>query len=165
MKRIYLLRHAKAEWDGERPTDRDRRLSREGREEALAMGERMRKRAFFPEETICSTARRARETLEIIRSALPLSEPIFDPVLYEGRWPDFLPLLKETDKAAGSVLLVGHNPGISALFHRLAKEEQKTSCRDFQTCSLGVLSADIEQWSDLAFHDCDVLFFLRTDGP
>lgn len=162
MKRIYLLRHAKAEWNDETPSDYARPLSREGRKEALLMGEYMRKALMIPDAVLCSPARRTRETLEIIGENLVMPVPVFEPIIYESGCMDILCSLKDANDEASSVLLIGHNPTISVLFNFLVKKEQKTAAsRDFPTCSLGVLSSEIDHWKELAPNSCDTLLFIR----
>lgn len=162
MKRIYLLRHAKAEWDDENPSDYARLLSREGREEALAMGEYMRKASMIPDAVLCSPARRTRETLEIIGENLVMPIPLFEPVIYESGCTDLLYTLRDVRDDATSVLLVGHNPAISVLFNLLIQKEKRTAAsRDFPTCSLGVLSCEIDHWKDLTSNSCTILLFVR----
>ncbi len=64
MARLFLLRHAKAGWAQPGMRDFDRALEPSGAADAEAMGEAMRTHGYVPDLTLCSTAARARQTLE-----------------------------------------------------------------------------------------------------
>ncbi|RVB55078.1 histidine phosphatase family protein, partial [Mesorhizobium sp. M7A.F.Ca.CA.004.06.1.1] len=64
MSRLYLLRHAKAGWALPGMRDFDRPLDASGRSDAEMMGAAMRSRLYVPDRTLCSNAKRAKETLE-----------------------------------------------------------------------------------------------------
>ena len=63
MDRLFLLRHARAGWALPGVRDFDRPLDATGQAEAEATGEAMRTSGYIPDVTLCSNARRARETL------------------------------------------------------------------------------------------------------
>ncbi|TJW41644.1 MAG: histidine phosphatase family protein, partial [Mesorhizobium sp.] len=64
MSRLYLLRHAKAGWALPGVRDFDRPLDASGIADAETMGAAMRARDYIPDLTLCSNAKRARQTLE-----------------------------------------------------------------------------------------------------
>src|SRR5262245_47015244 len=64
MSRLYLLRHAKAGWAQPGMRDFDRPLEPLGRTDADSIGAAMRANAYIPDLVLCSTAKRARETLD-----------------------------------------------------------------------------------------------------
>ena len=63
MSRLYLLRHSKAGWALPGVRDFDRPLDASGLADAERLGLAMRAAAHVPDLTLCSNARRARETL------------------------------------------------------------------------------------------------------
>lgn len=121
MNRLYLMRHAPA---GPRPAgsgDRDRRLTPAGRRAVKALATRLKSAAVAPAIALCSPARRARESLDLLRAelgwdgAVTVEEP-----LYLADAPTLLARLRAVDAAVDSVLLVGHNPGLEDLTRMLA---------------------------------------------
>ena len=64
MHRLHLLRHAKSSWD-EGVDDRERKLNRRGREEAERVGEHLPAAIGRLDLVLCSSARRARETMTL----------------------------------------------------------------------------------------------------
>jgi phosphohistidine phosphatase len=70
---------------------------------------------------LCSTARRVRETLERIRPALGAADVRFEHELYGASAEALLARLREVPDTIGSVMLIGHNPGLQELALALAR--------------------------------------------
>ncbi len=66
MSQVYLLRHAKAVWPSPGQKDFDRTLDTAGIEAARILGQELRRSGLKPEIVVCSTAIRARQTLEYL---------------------------------------------------------------------------------------------------
>jgi len=114
MKRVYLLRHAKSSWKHPELADHDRPLAGRGKRAAKGIAKHMRARELEPELVLCSTARRARETLERIEPALGHTQVRVERELYGASAHDLLARLRRLPDDVGSVLVIGHNPGIHA---------------------------------------------------
>jgi hypothetical protein len=82
MKRLYLLRHAKSSWKDTSLPDHDRPLAGRGRRAAKAIAGHLSEQGIEPELVLCSTARRARETLERIEAARATSAVRVEDDLY-----------------------------------------------------------------------------------
>jgi phosphohistidine phosphatase len=116
---IVLLRHAKADWP--QVPDHERPLADRGRQDAPAAGRRLADDGLSPDLALCSTAARTRETWKLAAHELPhRPRTVYEERLYEATLGDLLALLGETPEDIGSVLLVGHNPGMHALADALA---------------------------------------------
>ena len=61
-RRLILTRHAKSAWDDPRLEDFDRPLNRRGLRAALELGEWLHSRGYEPDQVLCSSAQRTRET-------------------------------------------------------------------------------------------------------
>src|SRR5439155_14129399 len=66
---LYLLRHAKSSWDDAGLEDHDRPLSPRGRKAAGKMADHLRASGTRPALVLCSSALRARQTLERVAPA------------------------------------------------------------------------------------------------
>jgi phosphohistidine phosphatase len=118
-RRLYLLRHAKSSWEDQRLADHDRPLAPRGERAATAIGRHLREQRIEPELVLCSTARRARETLERIGLA---ERPVrIERELYGADPATLLGRLQEIPAAVGSVMVIGHNPGLEQLALALAR--------------------------------------------
>ena len=114
MRELILLRHAHAESASPGQDDHDRALAARGRSEAVAAGQWLRERGYIPDRVLCSTARRARETLDLVQDAIGHGETERTDAIYEAT-PGDLVALADTHREAPRLLLVGHNPGLEHL--------------------------------------------------
>src|SRR5262245_5412800 len=110
MKRLYLLRHAKSSWDDESLADHDRPLSARGRRAADAIGTYLREHGIEPELILCSSSTRTRETLARIGLDGEIERD-----LYGASASELLARVSELPPSLGSVMLIGHNPGMHDL--------------------------------------------------
>lgn len=106
---LFLLRHAKAGWAAPGMRDFDRPLDAVGEDDAEAVGVTMRERGYAPEVVICSSARRAKQTLDGIVHNLPASRIVYTDGLYSTDAPGYVDIVRNAGDA-GSILLIGHNP-------------------------------------------------------
>ena len=114
MRELILLRHAHAEAAAAGQDDTDRPLSRQGQAEAEAAGQWLKANGYLPDRVVCSSARRARETLEQVLSVIGYIEQRQEPRIYEATPGDLMAVADE-HKELSRVLLVGHNPGFEQL--------------------------------------------------
>ena len=119
MRFVYLLRHAKSSWKTGLP-DHERPLAPRGRRAAKAIASYRREQGIEPELVLCSTARRARETLEPLRRALGEPRVVTEARVYGASEDELLVLLRELAPEVGSAMVVGHNPGLALLVELLA---------------------------------------------
>src|SRR3954452_9870575 len=82
MSRLYLLRHAKAGWAAPGMRDFDRPLDPTGCTDADSIGAGMRAREYIPDLVLCSTAKRARETLDWVARHIGSPRAVFSDSLY-----------------------------------------------------------------------------------
>lgn len=121
-RRLLVLRHAKSSWDDPGLRDHDRPLAARGRRDLPRLAAELRRRALDVEVVLCSSARRARDTLTGVRPALPEAVSVrVDERLYGAGAPELLALLRLLSDEVGTVMLVGHNPGLEDLLHVLVR--------------------------------------------
>jgi phosphohistidine phosphatase len=109
MKRLILMRHAKSDWSGGPSSDHDRPLNPRGRRASAQLGDWLRAAALIPDEVLCSSAMRTRETC--LRLGLPQNVPVREIKALYLASADVI--LKTLQTAVGqTVLMLGHNPGI-----------------------------------------------------
>jgi phosphohistidine phosphatase len=76
-----------------------------------------------PDFVLCSTARRTRDTLAFLVPDLVDPRRVqFEDGLYEASAAGLLERLRTVPAAAGTVLLIGHNPGLTDLVNLLADD-------------------------------------------
>jgi phosphohistidine phosphatase len=146
VKRLLILRHAKSDWANSSLTDWERPLSERGMRDAPRVGELLRKQSIVPDMIITSDALRARTTATSVADTAGYTRDlVLEPVLYLAR-PDVIVgvLTALSDDNAGTVMIVGHNPGLEDLIERLSGEQFP-----MPTAALMQLDLPIERWSDL----------------
>jgi len=145
MKTLLVLRHAKSSWNDPALDDQERPLNKRGRRDAPRMGELVRECGLIPDVIISSDAVRARLTAEAVAEAARYAgEILLDPRLYLACPADILSLLTTVRENAGTVMIVGHNPGLETLVEQLTGERQ-----DLPTAALAQIHLPIDQWRDL----------------
>jgi phosphohistidine phosphatase len=118
-RKLLLLRHAKSAWP-EVP-DHERPLGRRGQRDAPVMGRWLRTAGHVPDQVLCSTARRARETWRLAQPGLGATPPVsFDDGVYDASATELLDLIRRAPPTARTLLVVGHDPAIPELALTLA---------------------------------------------
>lgn len=138
MHELILLRHAEALPAGGGDDDRQRPLSEHGRREAQDAGAWLARHGARPLRALCSPARRAEETAQLALAALADPPPLQQAGEIYDATPGELLALLDQHADAGTVLLVGHNPGIERLVALLV-EGRSDEFRGMPPAGLAVL--------------------------
>ncbi|HWE47250.1 MAG TPA: histidine phosphatase family protein [Caulobacteraceae bacterium] len=115
MQRLILLRHAKAERTATSGDDFDRALCERGKRDAKLMGEVLAERGVRPTRAWVSPALRTRETWAEAAPAFGFVEARFLNDLYHATASLMRRLIEGDEGEDGTVILVGHNPGLHQL--------------------------------------------------
>ena len=164
-RRLILTRHAKSAWDDPALGDHDRPLNDRGRRAARELGDWMASRGYEPEEVLCSSARRTQETWSVVAGAPLEVRPLLriEPGLYHAGPDKMLTILRTASQP--TVMLLGHNPGISELAALLpARPPMDPDFRRYPTCATLVLDFQVETWSQVQPGQGSVMDFTRFDG-
>ncbi len=115
MKRLTLIRHAKSSWKDPDCPDRDRPLTKRGKNDALAIGSLLRERGDMPSLIVSSPAKRAIATMKRIVAEMGLSEKkiVRDARLYDADSQDLLHFVREIEDTQDEVMVCGHNPALT----------------------------------------------------
>ena len=112
---------------------------------------------------VCSSAERARQTLDLVSPAIKPSKVILDRNVYEAGPRKLMKYLCQLPETAETVFLIGHNPALHEFALSLA---DPTSAKrlppvegKFPTAALATFEFD-GQWSDLAPHRARVTSFV-----
>ena len=148
MKRLTLMRHANAQWKDPQLSDFDRPLNRRGIAEAEAMGRRLLELKLLPTAVLTSTARRARQTAEIVVRELGLTARRVrtQESLYLAPAQEILKIIRSTGPRIPHLMIVGHNPGITEISNLLAADAGIGNLSTAAVCSL---TFDVRSWADI----------------
>lgn len=150
---LILLRHAKSDWPD--VPDHERPLAPRGRHDAPAVGRWLRDGGLLPDQVLCSSARRTRETWESVRGQLGVDPPVtFDEQVYGAMPGTLLDLIRRTEPARRTLLVIGHDPAVSTLALALPAEDDADAAtlerirQKFPTAAAAVL-VFAESWRQL----------------
>jgi phosphohistidine phosphatase len=163
-RRLILLRHAKSAWPD--VADAERPLSDRGRRDAPAMGRWLRANGYVPDAVLCSTARRARDTWDLMAGEAGGTPDVsYETRIYEATALSLLHLLREAGGQHRTVLLLGHNPGLAELAIGIARMTDGPAAKPlervrekFPTAAAAILEFTGE-WADLTPGDARLIDF------
>jgi phosphohistidine phosphatase len=138
MRTLLILRHGKAAQD-DADLDRDRPLTKRGKNDAEAMGLLLEKEELVPDCIISSSALRARDTARRVARACKFQGAVteLDELYLAG--PDaYIMALKRLANSAERALVVGHNPGLEALALLLTRELTSLPTAGLIVCALPI---------------------------
>jgi phosphohistidine phosphatase len=168
MKRLFLLRHAKAQPADGTTEDFERTLMLSGMQDGAAMARYLGKSGYAVELILCSSSARTTQTAELVLQQLD-SEIQYRDALYLADPAKLLAAVRGAAAAVSRLMLVGHNPGLEALAALLAREPVRRKERarhealeeKFPTCALAILDFDIGRWRDVEQGSGKLVDFLR----
>lgn len=149
MKILYIIRHAKSSWEQEDIDDMVRPLNDKGKTASLVLGNWLKHQKIKPNYVITSPATRALHTTINICSwvEFPISNMDIDQRIYFGNGKSIsekLITLDESAKSIDKVFLIGHEPILSELIHKLTKDVLDK----FPTGALYSVSWNVETWAE-----------------
>ncbi|MFC8681564.1 SixA phosphatase family protein [Microbacterium ureisolvens] len=145
---LALVRHAKSDWGDPGLDDHDRPLNDRGTRDAPRMARRLAVTGFRPDVILSSTALRARTTAEAFAAELGVAVSL-DPELYGA--PASSLLAAAAASGAGSVMVVAHDPGMSALAGRLSDG----GIGHMPTCAVATFTWTEDDWDVASSLDPD----------
>lgn len=152
------MRHGKSGYP-EGVADHERPLADRGKREAALAGRWLRERGTDIDIVLCSTAVRTRETLAATKIMAPVD---FEPRVYDASPHTLIDLVRLTDDAVHTLLLLGHAPGMPWTAWELAANrdspEAEALGRKFPTSALAVLTFD-RSWMDVDTGTGDLVSF------
>jgi phosphohistidine phosphatase len=151
MRRLMLLRHGKAA-PPDVVADIDRPLAPRGREALQRIAAHLAGEQLIPDIALVSTARRTRETWEVVAPMLGDVPARFESRIYEAPADRLLTVVREVEDAVRTLLMVGHNPGFADLAKLLVGHGDRYAfarmALRYPTASLAVLDFAAEDWRE-----------------
>ena len=154
MRRLLLLRHAKAERSQPGGADHARLLADRGRSDAPQMGAYLVRHGLIPDLAVVSPAARTRETWELAATAFkPAPKVSYEERVYGATTQALLAVIKETEPKVHTLLVVGHNPGLEDLATLLIAsgdlDARQRLKEKFPTSGLAVIDFALDSWGRL----------------
>jgi phosphohistidine phosphatase len=145
VKRLIIVRHAKAARAEPRGEDFDRPLAPRGEGDAVEMGRRLARGKSHPDAIVTSPAERALSTARLVARELdfPWDEIRTDKSIYLANVGSLLDVVRGLDNSAELALLVGHNPGVSELARSLVKD----FAQELPTTAVVAIDLPADSWA------------------
>jgi phosphohistidine phosphatase len=156
MRRLILIRHAKAAKQGPTGKDRDRPLEERGRLDARDIGAYLQRHALLPDLALVSTAVRARETWDWLSADWPAVAVEHHDALYGADPGELLAAVRAAAvQDPHRLLVVAHNPGLHEFALALianAPSAAGTALADhLPTAGVVVIDFATGAWNDVSF--------------
>lgn len=155
MKTLLVLRHAKSSWDDPSLDDHDRPLNPRGARAGTLIGRHLAAHGPEPDLVLCSTARRARDTLALVEAQHPGAFTVeYDRGLYLPGELALLGRIQDLNDTHSCAMIVAHNPDLQQLVLMLAADgdpEQLLRVRTkYPTGALATLVMAVDRWAAVA---------------
>ena len=156
MKNLLLMRHAKSSWKDVSLPDHQRPLNKRGKRDAPRMGKYLQEQGILLDAILCSTAVRARETVEGFLQEYTFEGEVeyFDD-LYGADPATIISILNRLPDKVDTAMVVAHNPGLDDFLETLCDQwgHMATAC-------VAYIRYPLEHWIDLRpVTKCELIHF------
>lgn len=119
--------------------------------DATALGDWLRAQTLLPQEVLCSSAQRTRDTYAALGADLPVT---YLDTLYLASAGEIFSLLQAANDRIRHLMVIAHNPGIHALAALLAGDYTREADADqlsarYPTCGLVSLQLPAASWAGI----------------
>lgn len=160
MKRLYIGRHAKSDWDYAGIHDIDRHLTERGISDAYLMANCFVKdKREMPEIIYSSPANRAIHTAIIFSrvTAYKSNKIVMNANLYAATEQQLLNEITKLDDKYKCVMLFGHNDGLTQLVNSLTNKFTET----LPTAAIACIDFKITHWNEVENNNGELQFLYR----
>ena len=147
MKTLLLMRHGKSSRKDPKLVDFDRPLNKRGKKDASLMGRFLLSADLVPQHILCSSARRAINTAQLVLDGCCCNysgEIEHSKELYRADPSTLIQFIRHVDNHFNRLLLVSHNPAIESLLHSLCRE-----IVTMPTASIAHIALPLRKWQNL----------------
>lgn len=122
------------------------------------MGRWLKEQNISPDRIVSSPSVRTLATISRVMHELQLKGERIetDPSLYHATPSNMLKLIHSFPPEVNSLLLIGHNPGLTELAERLCPAE---AVDNIPTCGMYAIQFQITEWATANTHNAEFLFF------
>ncbi len=150
MKRLILMRHAKSDWSQGGLTDYERPLNKRGTHDANMMGKWLAHYVEAPELILCSSARRTRQTMQLLLLGMQTSEVETHEIeqhtmeaMYLAPASRLVDLVHSHLNSHESMMLIAHNPGMDGIVSHYCPDAPQThSHKLMTTANIAIIEFD-----------------------
>ncbi|HMP78566.1 MAG TPA: histidine phosphatase family protein [Pirellulaceae bacterium] len=150
-KTLLLMRHAKSSWADEHVTDHQRSLNKRGLKDAPRMARHLATKGLIPQMIACSTATRARQTLELLLAEWPAAIQVsIEDELYLTSAERYLLRAARFPDSCQVGMIIAHNPGLEILAGRF-----DAGISHLPTAAVAVIRSQWSHWDEVTLNSLD----------
>lgn len=165
MRKLILMRHAKAESKAASGDDFDRALAERGYRDAVIMGRVLAEAGLTPDLALVSAAERTRQTWAGLVETFTDTPVRFERKLYNASSHVIRDSVERVAEEAGTILVVGHNPGIPvAMLELMVEGAEPASTIDKARASFPTASAAVFEFDEALRPRFWNLYFAKDHG-
>ncbi len=163
MKILYLLRHAKSEWDDPELDDFDRPLNKRGHRNAGRMATYLQENNIHPDLILCSAAKRAVETCGyFVKDGYSVQ---YEDNLYLASSDTLADFIHRVDDRYNSAMVVAHNPGLEEFTLKYGRDGNPELWQQvnfkYPTAAIAQLEIESPNWSGFTESNTRLINFVR----
>jgi phosphohistidine phosphatase len=157
MKKLILVRHAKAGWTNPEHTDFDRPINPKGERDLAFLSNLLPEKISKPDLFLSSPAIRTKTTAISFAKGFGLDEKSvqFNEGIYERGSKYLINLLSEIDDKYQTVILFGHNPDMTSLASYFSGQYFD----NVPTCGIVAIEFDFDNWKKIENTNGKLLFY------
>lgn len=163
MKQLYLLRHAHTVPHGLGLSDFDRYLDEKGQEESQKIAEYLIQKKITFDFVMCSSALRAQETLEPLRSVIGTKAIEISENFYNISEDKILGHLQQVSDDKNKVLYIGHNPGIAFSILKFFEVIPPFLMEGVTPGTLTGMQFSLDHWKDIDWGKAEIIEVFQPD--
>ncbi len=157
MKNLYLIRHAKSDWDDESKSDFERGLNRRGEKAIFTMADALKEKKIIPDLILSSSAKRAKLTAEGLAKNTGYRGKIkYIDALYMAAPLQVISIIEEINDKYNNVFIVGHNPETTELTDLIVDDY----IDNVPTLGIVALNVPIKHWKKFKPEKAKLDFFI-----
>ena len=140
--------------------DLERSLNRRGKKDASMLGKLLKKKKIKPQLIISSPAKRAQKTARKIANELHYKKADIEisEILYKGKVPEMVNLIRSINQKYDHVFLVGHYPGLMNLGNYLTNSHLET----FKTSGFILIKFNPQLWETMEENSGEIVVYHRV---
>ena len=145
MKKLVIVRHSKSSWSDPYLSDFDRPLNKRGNRDGGLMAEFLSKRIKNVYKLLSSSSKRTRLTSEFFKNKINIKVENYTDKLYHASYDDIIDLLNQVKDDVRSLILIGHNPGLTHLVNFFTE----VNLYNLPTTGIVVINFMIDKWKNI----------------
>jgi len=145
MKKLVIVRHSKSSWSDPYLSDFDRPLNKRGNRDGGLMAEFLSKRINNVDKLLSSSSKRTRLTSEFFKNKIKIKVENYTDKLYHASYDDIIDLLNQVKDDVRSLILIGHNPGLTHLVNFFTE----VNLYNLPTTGIVVINFMIDKWKNI----------------